>query len=177
MKTILISIRPECVEKIVNGEKTIEVRKTAPKETPFKVYIYCARAKSKWRFCDYEGAYENSNGEVVYAQRHIIGAFICHKVEKYNYDYCDGVDIDDDSLLETALAREDINIYAKGNALYGLHIKNLEIYDNPKELSEFSKVCPYYENCENCKHPGENCKKWRKIKRPPQSWMYIKGKK
>ena len=30
MKKILISIRPKWVEKIVNGEKTIEVRKFAP---------------------------------------------------------------------------------------------------------------------------------------------------
>lgn len=32
MKSVLISIRPKWVEKIANGQKTIEVRKTAPKE-------------------------------------------------------------------------------------------------------------------------------------------------
>lgn len=42
MKNILISIRPQWVEKILNGEKTIEIRKTMPKqELPCKVYIYC----------------------------------------------------------------------------------------------------------------------------------------
>ncbi len=36
-KAVMISIRPKWCEKIVNGEKTIEVRKTRPKlETPFK---------------------------------------------------------------------------------------------------------------------------------------------
>ena len=41
-KAVLISIRPKWVERIANGEKTIEVRKTRPKlETPFKCYIYC----------------------------------------------------------------------------------------------------------------------------------------
>ncbi len=30
-KAVLISIRPKWVEKIANGEKTIEVRKTKPK--------------------------------------------------------------------------------------------------------------------------------------------------
>ena len=41
-KAVLISIRPEWVEKIARGEKTLELRKTEPKlETPFKVYIYC----------------------------------------------------------------------------------------------------------------------------------------
>lgn len=37
MKAVMISIRPKWCEKIANGEKTIEVRKTRPKlETPFK---------------------------------------------------------------------------------------------------------------------------------------------
>ncbi len=45
-KAALISIRPKWVEKIANGEKTIEVRKTRPKlETPFKCYIYCTQDK------------------------------------------------------------------------------------------------------------------------------------
>lgn len=41
-KAVMLSIRPKWVEKIANGEKTIEVRKTRPKlDTPFKCYIYC----------------------------------------------------------------------------------------------------------------------------------------
>jgi hypothetical protein len=43
-KAILISIRPEWVEKILNGEKTIEIRKSMPKcELPIDVYIYCSK--------------------------------------------------------------------------------------------------------------------------------------
>lgn len=45
MTEILMSIRPEWVEKILSGKKTVEVRKSAPKETPFKVYIYCTKGK------------------------------------------------------------------------------------------------------------------------------------
>lgn len=42
MIAVLISIRPKWCEKIISGEKTIEVRKTRPKmDTPFKCYIYC----------------------------------------------------------------------------------------------------------------------------------------
>ena len=44
MKAVLISIQPKWVEKIANGEKTIEVRKTAPKQVPFKGYIYCTKS-------------------------------------------------------------------------------------------------------------------------------------
>lgn len=53
-KAVLISIRPEWVEKIARGEKTLELRKTEPKlETPFKVYIYCTAGNL---------SYEVSNG-------------------------------------------------------------------------------------------------------------------
>ena len=47
MKSVLIAIRPQWVEKIARGEKTIEVRKTAPKEVPFKAYIYCTKEKKQ----------------------------------------------------------------------------------------------------------------------------------
>ena len=41
-KAVLISIHPEWVRKILNGSKTVEIRKTAPKcGVPFKCYIYC----------------------------------------------------------------------------------------------------------------------------------------
>ena len=40
MKIVLRSMRPKWTEKIANGEKTIEVRKAAPQEVPFKAYIY-----------------------------------------------------------------------------------------------------------------------------------------
>lgn len=37
---ILLSIRPEWVQKIGEGKKTIEVRRTRPKlQPPFKCYI------------------------------------------------------------------------------------------------------------------------------------------
>ncbi len=64
MKAVMLSIRPEWCEKILNGEKTVEIRKTKPKiETPFKVYIYCtqnAAAEHKKSYvgaADYETAF------------------------------------------------------------------------------------------------------------------------
>lgn len=43
-KAVLISIRPGWAEKIISGEKTVEVRKNRPKlTTPFKCYIYCTK--------------------------------------------------------------------------------------------------------------------------------------
>lgn len=45
---IMISIKPEYCEKILNGEKILEIRKSIPKcDLPQKVYIYCTKPK-RW---------------------------------------------------------------------------------------------------------------------------------
>lgn len=172
MKSVLISIRPQWCEKIVNRQKTIEVRKSAPKETPFKVYIYETKGATETPWVDEDGHY------IYKGKGQVIGEFICDKVDEYAYDYCDGVDIDDDTILDTAIDREDINIYAKGKTLYGWHISDLKVYDKPKELSEFRIPCKT--SCRNCKKPlYYDC--WREengikvVTRPPQSWCYVES--
>ena len=179
---VLYSIRPKWVEKILNKEKKWEIRKDCPSrlKPPFTVLIYCTRAKSKWRYWNYEGAYENSKGEVVYAQQHIIGEFTCDKIEKIVFTGNRYLIADKDEAYTNKVANEscldfdDLVNYLGDKGGYALHISDLKIYDEPKKLSEFSKVCPYYDDCENCKHKSENCKEWREIKRPPESWGYIR---
>ena len=164
MKSVLISIRPKWVEKIARGEKTIEIRKTTPKETPFKCYIYCS--------------YGNDRENYMLGMRgKVIGEFICDEVYEWKYDYCDGVDIDDDLILDTCLDREDINIYAKGKTLYGWHISDLKIYDKPKSIMTFYKPCPIklgFKNCPCCEFYSTDtgfC--MNQIDLPPQSWYYV----
>lgn len=41
-KVILMSVKPQYLEKILNGEKTLEIRKSIPNcELPIDVYLYC----------------------------------------------------------------------------------------------------------------------------------------
>lgn len=48
MNSIVVSIAPKWVRKIMRGEKTVEIRKTAPKcEYPVLAYVYCTKAKRK----------------------------------------------------------------------------------------------------------------------------------
>lgn len=168
MKSILLSIKPKYVELIASGQKTIEVRKTAPQEEPFKCYIY----ETKGQYVKFTHGAHTKYG---YGRGKVIGEFICDKVDEYHYDYCDGVDIDDDTILETAIDREDINIYAKGKTLYGWHISDLKIYDKPRELSEFFKPCDRFLDCCTCRRLVHNeymsCD--NKITRPPLSWCYV----
>ena len=181
MKSILLSIKPKWVEKIAIGEKTIEVRKTAPKEVPFKCYIYESRnGGHRCKHCNEKDScysYAPKNVGCYNGRGKVIGWFICNSVDEYPYDYCDGVDIDDDTILETAIDREDINIYAKGKTLYGWHISDLKIYDKPRELSEFSRPCSYSGLCFSCKRTSfkkdGNLLCNTKITRPPKSWMHV----
>lgn len=181
MKSILLSIKPKYVELIASGQKTIEVRKTAPQEVPFKCYIYESRnGGHRCKHCNEKDScysYAPKNVGCYNGSGKVIGYFICDKVDEYPYDYCDGVDIDDDTILETAIDREDINIYAKGKTLYGWHISDLKIYDKPRELSEFSRPCSYSGLCFSCKRTSfkkdGNLLCNTKITRPPQSWMRV----
>nr|DAZ83022.1 MAG TPA: hypothetical protein [Caudoviricetes sp.] len=150
MKSVMLSIRPKWCEKIVSGEKTIEVRKTKPKlETPFKCYIYCTNsgvATGMW----------GKHGKVV-------GEFTCNTVT--NLFSNSRFWLNEDDVLQTCLSAAEIRKYADGaNGLYGWHISDLVCYDKPKELSEFKglrKTKFGYEPVE--------------IKRPPQSWCYVEA--
>ena len=184
-KAVLISIRPEWVDKILNGEKTLEVRKTRPKlETPFKVYIYCTAGNL---------SYEVNNGMMcnISGGKLVVGEFTCDNIETYNYDYCPhpeiGMDydcgdnwweIDDEDLKSACLSEEEFRYYAFGReAMYGWHITNLKIYDQPKQLSEFRRICDKECNCDGCAKywaNGGDCGiNSLQIKRPPQSWRYV----
>ena len=153
-KAVMLSIRPKWVEKIANGEKTIEVRKTRPKlNTPFKCYIYCTLPKyphEDFIATDYPKPQFYSGGKV-------IGEFTCDQ-------FWIGTPHNTNPLFCMAACMDgfDTEKYAKGKTLYGWHISDLRIYDTPKELSEFTGLrdtkfgaAPY------------------EIKRPPQSWCYV----
>lgn len=180
MKSVLISIQPQWCEKIASGKKTIEVRKSAPKEVPFKAYIYCTKAKKFYK-C---GAVSTSDELLWLANRkveigdgfklwaagdeyqglngRVIGEFICDKV--YNLiDAFGGIMFADENLnqLEPQLFRdmscltdEQTADYLGDKDGYGLHISDLKIYDKPKELSEFYAKCNIPESkcklCDNC---------------------------
>lgn len=184
MKAIMISIRPEWIEKILNGEKTIEIRKTKPKcDLPCKVYIYCTKDKKHtvapfrfvdgWFYREYNDDTSYSNGCIANMGETINGKvvaeFQCNEIEviksireKRNglsYQYHK---LNDRILKQSCLTEEQILDYTNGKDLYGWHIDNLKIYDKPKELSEFYKLGEY-----------KNSFSILRLTRPFQSWGYI----
>ena len=138
-KAVLISIRPEWCELIVNGKKTIEVRKSRPKlETPFKCYIYCTKAPKGWLRVD----------KMIRLDTKVIGEFVC---DTFVTDRTFG----HDPLFNGAacMSEIDASIYSCQSSIYGWHISDLVVYDKPKELSDFNLNRPpqswcYVEECD-----------------------------
>lgn len=155
MSAIMISIRPEFVEKILNGEKTIEIRKTKPKiELPCKVYIYCTKAKPTLQYFynwgNYKPISEHStwaDGRTInvgeYGNGKVVAEFTLNEIEKFDIPYPAYFDYVNDKLkhitVGSCLTLNDLHRYLKNDSGYAWHIDDLKIYDKPKELSEFKK--------------------------------------
>lgn len=167
MKHIMISIKPEWVCKILNKEKLLEIRKSVPKEIlngeECIFEIYCTKDRNNLCIVNQNDSfiYKTTNikcchlfGDGYFGNGKVVAEFTLNETDKLapywdEYDYW----LDDDALEETCLTRKQLWEYGKGKRLYGLHIEDLHIYDQPKELAEFG------------------------LKRPPQSWCYIKGER
>ena len=178
MKSVLISIGPNWCELIVSGKKRIDIRKSSPKEAPFKAYIYCTKTKRRCSLCDYEGAYENSKVDIVYAQQQIIGEFVCDII--YDIDYLPkGYEGNPAMFSEficnnSCLSFEKIMKYKNGKSVYGWHISDLKIYDKPLKLSDFVKPCKYPFPCDECiyfEELEERCDNI--ITHAPRTWQYV----
>ena len=169
-RAVLISIRPEWVEKILGGEKTLEVRKTRPNmETPFKVYIYCTAGNL---------SYEVSNGMFcnISGGRLVIGEFLCDTILPIQVECSSpvalgaGIEIPGTCLTD----RKILEYLGNGKRGFAWHISNLKIYDTPKPLNRFkpwNRECKYNDlgiaipKCGTC----HDCT----VEIPPRSWCYV----
>lgn len=191
MKSVLISIRPQWCEKIASGKKTIEVRRSAPKEVPFKCYIY----ETQGQYVKFTHGAHTKYG---YGRGKVIGEFICDRII-CSQAYFDSqgknhlTNVFPDDIKKTCLDEYDLWDYIAGKAVkanqmydgYLWHISDLKIYDRPKELSEFKKtkeiiartcgmqarngLCRAIDHEELC----DNIKCCFKTPCPPQSWCYV----
>lgn len=175
MKSILMSIQPKYCELIASGQKTIEVRKTAPKETPFKVYIYETKANKEQSY--YNAYHEKTVGKVIGEFTLIFITLARADTMKHAYQH--------NNPEQTCLTDRELFDYATpGKPLYFWHISQLKIYDNPKELGEFKRRCK--RECVKTKKKVKcpkiieiatkgifECDNLLLVTRPPQSWCYV----
>lgn len=185
MKSILLSIKPKYVELIASGEKTIEVRKTAPQEVPFKCYIY----ETKGQYVKFTHGAHTKYG---YGRGKVIGEFICDKVYPIKNRGSSFSVADEEQSVTNEIARQsclyydDMGSYFGNKDGFGWHISDLKIYDKPKELSEFYiRKFDNNDYCSGCIHhetpiteyPCNDCRRdafeRKYLTRPPQSWQYV----
>lgn len=190
-KAVLISIRPEWVEKILSREKTLEVRKTRPKlETPFKVYIYCTKNEKDsdrlWVLREqirkeYDGlsavcAHLRAQPDLhSVGNGYVVGEFLCDTIFPIQVECSSpvalgaGIEIPGTCLTD----KQILEYLGNGKQGYAWHISDLKLYDTPKKLGEFER--PY--ECDGCDAKWASecnaCDEQSKIKRPPQSWCYV----
>ena len=188
-KAVLISIRPRWVQKIADGKKTVEVRKTRPKLVPpFKCYIYCTQPKNPhedYLTTEYPKPQFYGGGKVVgeftctrivwavrvgYTGAHQPPKYVICKERTYDVSPIDGL------LDASCLALNELESYLAGREGYGWHISDFQLYDKPRDLSEFER--PY--ECGECDAQWATecnaCHEEKKVKRAPQSWCYVEEK-
>lgn len=188
MKSVLISIQPKWCELIASGNKTIEVRKTRPKiATPFKCYIYCTRnardldklwVLNEQRRQEYGGLTAVCANLAERPDYHycgngkVIGEFVCDRIDEAHWEHITGyAGWNIGWIGNCCLSNEDLMTYA-GNKdiIYGWHISDLKIYDEPKEVGEFSNNSSRLEfNKTKDGFPW----KWSGMSKSPQSWCYV----
>ena len=186
MKAILMSIRPKYVADILNGIKMFEIRKKFPKDYVGWVYIYCTKDKKYTLERNLDEPYDfftlKDKKHLVFKldKNHcgyngkVVARFWCDKVDEF-YDF------DDDLCEQACLDRGEMLNYLGDKKGYAIHITKLEIFNKPKEISEFMKKLDNFDgiNCWRCSN-RHNCsfnidKKCEKLKltRAPQSWCYV----
>lgn len=172
-KAVLISIRPEWCKLIASGRKTVEVRKNEPKlSKPFKCLIYCTMPNPTHQKDVVEIVGNRINGKV-WAE------FTCFNIEPFTTDYRQNEEQTMRLSKKSCVSYEDLAEYERNaHCLFGWHISDLKIWDEPVRLKNFWGMKP-------CRHSGDycTCLQWdnmkedccasRYISRPPQSWYYM----
>ena len=196
-KAVMLSICPKWCEKIVNGEKTIEVRKTRPKwQTPFKCYIYCtveragydalwvldAPTREEYSFMVVSAYLENPKGANK-GNGKVIGEFTCDRIYEIqkrgipqNFDYCylslsewgnDDIAAEINAISASCVSKGELNAYGARTPV--LYGWHISNLD----IYDTPRDLGEFIGLRTMKNGFE----LRELDRPPQSWCYVEAAK
>lgn len=201
MTATLMPIRPQHLVNVLNGKKTRELRIRIPKGFKGWIYFYCTKGKPYlyknkgiW-FVSYENLNTplldidfRHNGKVVcrfwfdeYDTHPFVDVSIPTGYEDWDGNFVDtteeemGYYITGDDLDKMCLSYNEVANYGKSKDLYALHINQLEIFDEPKSLTEFKKWT------KKIIYSGMDCPPYTDdvlvpVSKAPQSYMFVEVK-
>ena len=144
-RDVLLSLNPQWFEPIMDGRKTIEVRKRAPlQKHPYKVYLYCTKGGENLYLSKFKqnGAY--GSHEICKLNGTVCGEFTCVSTTEYNPPW-------HGKTAGTCITERELWDYM--DRFYGklcfMAIKDPILYDVPLTLEDFG------------------------LTRAPQSWQYV----
>lgn len=183
MKAVLMSIKAEWAQKIFCGKKTLEIRKSIPREisVPFRCYVYVS-GNDAFDVLDCEtGVIRNGNKKVV-------GSFICNQIDRYVRVGPTGIESEksryifpDNFLQRACMTLQQVKTYGAGKEIYAWNVSDVQRISVPIPLNGFF----YYGKCQQysgggCTNPPGYCGAefgsdscGRRVQKPPQSWCYV----
>lgn len=192
-REILLVVQSFDLVRILNGERTALLRNTLPKGFVGWVNLYCAKGgkllinkdflnefynvldvKEPKKYIENSYFTEVLNGKV--AARFWFDEHKEYWFEEYFYGYVSQrttfLKKDEEALKKLCLTYKEIEEYGKvwatpcnyADVLYAWHIKQLEIFDTPKELCEFKVKLKY-------KSP-RGFTYWKAVE-TPHNWLYV----
>lgn len=181
--SVIISIRPEWVQKIFDGEKTLELRKTMPKvKPPFRCYIYCTKARYPHE--DFLVTIDQPISERPFTGHYgggmVVAEFICSEISRLDVPFpAYWEEVDQDALKAACLTYGQAHDYLGHRSGYAWHISELKIYAEPKNVLHFLRLpCEKETACNLCSYwvsSMQRCFRSNFIQRAPQDWCYTAG--
>lgn len=180
---ILASLKPYYYYLIGERKKTIEVRKSPLKNLPQDIAFYMSKDEKSFTKIpkEFQEKYRKHFGKI--GMR-----VVCDEVEEFHEwelspqgKFADFERERLENFLTAAcLSEEEVVRYRENlpyfKPLYGWHMSNLNVYDKPKELSEFYAPCKK-PSCIMCDWEREYdvcaCGYKKPLTRPPQSYMFV----
>lgn len=174
MKAIMLTIRLKWFYLTYKGIKTIEVRKSAPKDFVGDVFEVVSKTNFEKDLMEIP---ENEREFFRQFKGKVGLKFTLNKVEKIlehitntYMSYCTNSLSCDEFFEKSCLTIDELENYLNWNAGgYAWHISNLVIFDRPRELSEFKIPCDFKCPKLGCCY----CHKNTRLTKAPQSYQFI----
>lgn len=183
MRAIMLTIRLKWFYLTYKGIKTIEVRKSAPKDFVGDVFEVVSKTNFEKDLMEIP---ENEREFFKQFKGKVGLKFTLNKVEEigmWNFsEYGTRTLLEPHLCIKSCLDCLELKNYLKGKGGYAWHISNLVIFDEPIDLWKFEKKV-HYTKCETCpfnvgsKMPYcATCEFLIPLKQAPQSYCFIEVK-